>query len=37
MYFVNSDVVVTNCQLRREGGTTFLVMICCATFATQIT
>jgi hypothetical protein len=37
MYFVNSDVVVTNCQLRREGGTKLLQMICCATFTTQIT
>jgi len=37
MYFVNSDVVVTDCQLRREGGKKFLEMICCATFTTQMT
>jgi hypothetical protein len=37
MYFVNSDVVVTDCQVRREGGTQCLEIICCATFAAQIT
>jgi hypothetical protein len=37
MYFVNTDVIVTQCQLRQEGGTIYLNMIGCATFATQMT
>ena len=35
MYFLNTDVVVTDCQYRQEGGT--IEMIGCATFATQLT
>ena len=37
MYFLNTDVVVTDCQQRQEGGTIYLEMIGCATFATQMT
>ena len=37
MYFVDTGVVVTDCQWRREGGTIYLDVIGCATFATQMT
>jgi hypothetical protein len=37
MYFVNTDVVVIDCQLGQEGGTIYLEMMCCASFETQMT
>ena len=37
MYFVNTDIVVIDCQLGQEGGTIYLEMICCASFETQMT